>query len=150
MIFPDRQRQIDDGEQGEDERLDRSDEQVEELDEERHERDGEGKIEESDRDLGLDDRSDDDEQQFADEDVEEQAGGERDRARDLFDDVDQDQRGRRFCEMGELPAGVTAHVLPTGGGSHTDDSPLAYRNLSAARTRIERAYQASGAYLDAL
>jgi NTE family protein len=60
-------------------------------------------------------------------------------------------RRHRFArEMAELPAGVTAHVLPTGGGSPRDDSPLAYRNLSAARTRIERAYQASTAYLEAL
>jgi NTE family protein len=47
-----------------------------------------------------------------------------------------------------LTGGITAHVLPTGGGSHSDDSPLAYRNLSAARTRMERAYRASAAYLD--
>ncbi len=60
-------------------------------------------------------------------------------------------RRHRFArEMAALPAGTTAHVLPTGGGSPKDDSPLSYRNLSAARTRIERAYRASSAYLDAL
>jgi NTE family protein len=59
-------------------------------------------------------------------------------------------RRHRFArEMAALAPGVTAHVLPTGGASG-DDSPLAYRNLSAARTRIERAYRAAGAYLDAL
>jgi NTE family protein len=60
-------------------------------------------------------------------------------------------RRHRFArEMAGLPPGVAAHVLPTGGGSAKDDSPLSYRNLSAARTRIERAYRASSAYLDAL
>jgi NTE family protein len=60
-------------------------------------------------------------------------------------------RRHRFArEMATLPEGTRAHVLPTGGGSSKDDSPLSYRNLSAARTRIERAYQASSAYLDAL
>jgi len=60
-------------------------------------------------------------------------------------------RRHRFArEMADLPDGVTAHVLPTGGGSPRDDSPLAYRNLSAASTRIERAYRASAAYLDDL
>jgi NTE family protein len=60
-------------------------------------------------------------------------------------------RRHRFArEMAGLPPGVRAHVLPTGGGSPRDDSPLAYRNLSAARTRIERAYRATAAYLDEL
>ena len=60
-------------------------------------------------------------------------------------------RRHRFArEMATLPDGVEVHVLPTGGGSAKDDSPLSYRNLSAARTRIERAYRASLAYLDAV
>jgi NTE family protein len=58
-------------------------------------------------------------------------------------------RRHRFArEMAALPPAVRAHVLPTGGGTPKDDSPLSYRNLSAARTRIERAYQATSAYLD--
>jgi NTE family protein len=60
-------------------------------------------------------------------------------------------RRHRFArEMAALPVGVTAHVLPTGGGTPRDDSPLAYRDLGAARNRIERAYRASVEYLDAL
>ena len=44
---------------------------------------------------------------------------------------------------GEPNDGVTVHVLPTGGGSARDDSPWAYRNLSVAGERIQRAYLAS-------
>jgi NTE family protein len=57
-------------------------------------------------------------------------------------------RRHRFArEMAELPPGVSVHVLPTGGGSARDDSPLAYRNVRAAQRRIDRAYEASRAYL---
>jgi NTE family protein len=60
-------------------------------------------------------------------------------------------RRHRFArEMAALPAGVTAHILPTGGGSARDDSPWAYRDLSVAGERIERAYRASAEYLDGL
>jgi NTE family protein len=60
-------------------------------------------------------------------------------------------RRHRFArEMADLPAGVTAHILPTGGGSSRDDSPWAYRNLGAAGHRIERAHRASAEYLDGL
>jgi NTE family protein len=38
-------------------------------------------------------------------------------------------------------------VLPTGGGSERDDSPLAYRDLAAAARRITRGYEASVKYL---
>ena len=49
--------------------------------------------------------------------------------------------------MAALPPGVTAHVLPTGAGAARDESPLAYRDLSAAARRISRAYTASRRYL---
>ena len=42
---------------------------------------------------------------------------------------------------------MTVHVLPTGGGTARDDSPLSYRNMTLARARIDRAYQASRTYL---
>jgi NTE family protein len=57
-------------------------------------------------------------------------------------------RRHRFArEMAAVPAGVKVHVLPTGGGSPRDDSPLSYRDLKAAGRRIQRAYQASAEYL---
>lgn len=57
-------------------------------------------------------------------------------------------RRHRFArEMATLPAHVTAHVLPTGGGSAADDSVLAYRDFSAVDRRIEQAYDATAAYL---
>lgn len=57
------------------------------------------------------------------------------------------RRHRYARELASVPAGVTVHVLPTGGGSARDDSPLAYRDLAAATRRIDRAYAASAAYL---
>jgi NTE family protein len=58
-------------------------------------------------------------------------------------------RRHRFArEMAALPSTVEVHVLPTGGGSERDDSPLAYRDLAAAGRRIARAYEASAEYLD--
>jgi NTE family protein len=57
-------------------------------------------------------------------------------------------RRHRFArEMAALPGRVTVHVLPTGGGSARDDSPLAYRDVKAAKRRIDRAYDAALAYL---
>ncbi|GAA1565296.1 patatin-like phospholipase family protein [Dactylosporangium maewongense] len=57
-------------------------------------------------------------------------------------------RRHRFArEVAEAPPGVTVHVLPTGGGSARDDSPLSYRNMTLARARIDRAYEATRAYL---
>lgn len=59
-------------------------------------------------------------------------------------------RRHRFArELSEAPPGVTVHVLPTGGGTARDDSPLSYRNMTLARARIDRAYQASCTYLEA-
>ncbi|WP_433217823.1 patatin-like phospholipase family protein [Dactylosporangium sp. CS-047395] len=60
-------------------------------------------------------------------------------------------RRHRFArELQEAPEDVAVHVLPTGGGSAKDDSPLSYRNFAAARGRIERAYEATCAYLEGL
>ncbi|GAA2377263.1 patatin-like phospholipase family protein [Dactylosporangium salmoneum] len=60
-------------------------------------------------------------------------------------------RRHRFArELQEAPPDVTVHVLPTGGGSVRDDSPLSYRKIALARGRIERAYEATRAYLEAL
>jgi NTE family protein len=49
--------------------------------------------------------------------------------------------------MASLPDHVSAHVLPTGGGSSKDDSPLSYRDFGAVVRRIDQAYAASTAYL---
>jgi NTE family protein len=58
-------------------------------------------------------------------------------------------RRHRFTrEMADLPGHVTAHVLPTGGGSPKDDSLLAYRDFSGVLRRIDAAYAASAAYLE--
>lgn len=57
------------------------------------------------------------------------------------------RRHRYARELAAVPSTVEVHVLPTGGGSERDDSPLAYRDLAAAARRIGRAYDASAAYL---
>ena len=57
------------------------------------------------------------------------------------------RRHRFNREMGELPDGVVAHVLPTGGGSAKDDSMLAYRSFDAVAGRVEKAHRASRRYL---
>lgn len=58
-------------------------------------------------------------------------------------------RRHRFArEMAALPAGVTTHVLPAGGGEEPrDEAPWAYRDMAAAGRRISRAYTASRRYL---
>jgi NTE family protein len=57
-------------------------------------------------------------------------------------------RRHRFArEMAAIPAGVTAHVLPSGGGEPRDDSPWAYRDMAAVGRRISRAYTATRRYL---
>jgi NTE family protein len=57
------------------------------------------------------------------------------------------RRHRYAREIAAVPPSVDVHVLPAGGGSDRDDSPLAYRDLSAAARRIDRAYAASLTYL---
>jgi NTE family protein len=59
------------------------------------------------------------------------------------------RRHRYAREMAAVPDGVAVHVLPAGGGSRRDDSPLAYRDMRATARRIGRAYEASAAYLAA-
>ncbi len=57
-------------------------------------------------------------------------------------------RRHRFArEMGALPEGVEAHVLPAGGTSARDDSLLAHRDFSSVQRRIDRSYEASMTYL---
>ena len=58
-------------------------------------------------------------------------------------------RRHRFArEMGELPEGVEAHVLPARGTSSRDDSLLAHRDFAGVQRRIDATYEASVAYLD--
>jgi NTE family protein len=60
------------------------------------------------------------------------------------------RRHRFHREMAALPDHVTAHVLPTGSSATTarrDDSLLGYRDFGAVMRRIDRAYDASSAYL---
>jgi len=57
------------------------------------------------------------------------------------------RRHRFHRDMASLPDGVTAHVLPTGGGTARDDAIRAYRDFSAVSRRIQQAYDASAAYL---
>ncbi len=56
------------------------------------------------------------------------------------------RRHRFVRELGELPEGVTAHVLPAGG-SAKDDSPWVYRDTSQMGSRIDAAYDGSREYL---
>ena len=57
------------------------------------------------------------------------------------------RRHRFHFEMANLPDGVVAHVLPTGGGSAKDDSLLAYRSFAKVHDRIDTAYAAARDYL---
>lgn len=57
-------------------------------------------------------------------------------------------RRHRFAyELAATPDAVAVHVLPSGGGTVRDDSPLAYRDLAAAARRMSRAYAATAGYL---
>lgn len=58
------------------------------------------------------------------------------------------RRHRFHREMAALPPHVTAHVLPTGGGTPKDDSLLSYRDFKGVVRRIDAAYQASADYLE--
>jgi NTE family protein len=61
------------------------------------------------------------------------------------------RRHRYAADMATLPAGVTAHVLPTGEPVRAPDvrSQLRYRDRSGIAGRIERSYEATAAYLAA-
>lgn len=56
------------------------------------------------------------------------------------------RRYRFSREMAELPENVTVHLLPTGA-SDPPSFNVRYRNSRDARNRIDRAYDASSAYL---
>jgi NTE family protein len=57
-------------------------------------------------------------------------------------------RRHRFArELASLGQDVEVHVLPTGGGEPRDDTPWAYRDMTAIGRRISRAYTASRRYL---
>ena len=58
------------------------------------------------------------------------------------------RRHRFHRELASLPAGVAAHVLPSGGGSPRDDSLLSYRDFASVARRIDAGYRASAAYLE--
>ncbi|MFG3280424.1 patatin-like phospholipase family protein [Streptomyces sp. NPDC048111] len=67
-------------------------------------------------------------------------------------------RRHRFTrDMADLPAGVEVHLLPTGAGSGATSGKgediaarkLRHRDFGLSRQRIERAYEASAAYLEA-
>ena len=63
------------------------------------------------------------------------------------------RRHRFHREIADLPAGVTAYVLPTGMGEDGRSSALSqlrYRDFSRVRGRIEQAYRASSGYLAGL
>jgi NTE family protein len=61
------------------------------------------------------------------------------------------RRHRFHEETSQLPEGVTAHVLPSGGTQRPPDlSQLRYRNKTDVDANIERAYLASQKYLAAL
>ncbi|MBL7492180.1 patatin-like phospholipase family protein [Frankia sp. AgB1.9] len=58
-------------------------------------------------------------------------------------------RRRGFTDaMAALPTGVTVHVLPVGDGNAAPLLGLRYRSASGVRRRIERAHQATAAYLE--
>jgi len=67
--------------------------------------------------------------------------------RRIEDEIEISRRHRYARELADVPPTVDVHVLPTGGGSARDDSPLAYRDLKSAMARINRAYDASAMYL---
>src|ERR1700681_2990387 len=93
------QGQIDDGQQGEHERLDRSDEEVEEFNPDRCYRGQQRNVQRSDDDVRLDDGGDDVQKQLAGEDVEREAHREDDRAGELFGKIDDDERPERLEEV---------------------------------------------------
>jgi NTE family protein len=58
------------------------------------------------------------------------------------------RRHRFHEEMSSLPDDITVHVLPTGGDKRAPDlSQLRYRDKTMVQESIDRAYEASAAYL---
>jgi NTE family protein len=60
------------------------------------------------------------------------------------------RRHRFHREMAELPAGVTAHVLPARGTSPRDDTLRAGRDFGGVQRRIDATYDASVSFLAGL
>jgi NTE family protein len=60
------------------------------------------------------------------------------------------RRHRFQREMAELPAGVTAHVLPARGTSARDDTLRAGRDFGGVQRRIDATYDASVSFLAGL
>ncbi|MDE0573453.1 patatin-like phospholipase family protein [Demequina sp. B12] len=57
-------------------------------------------------------------------------------------------RRHRFArDMADVPAGVTVHVLPSGGSQEGDEKLTAFKNLDTVTKRMETAYEATAAYL---
>lgn len=57
-------------------------------------------------------------------------------------------RRHRFArDLATLPDGVALHVLPSGGDAHGDERLRAFRSMGGTADRIERAYDATRAYL---
>ncbi len=57
------------------------------------------------------------------------------------------RRHRFAADMASLPAGVVAHVLPTGDAPPTTREDLRYRDTARVGVRVQAAYEASRAYL---
>ncbi|BDV29417.1 patatin-like phospholipase family protein [Microbacterium terricola] len=58
-------------------------------------------------------------------------------------------RRHRFAwDVSHLPPGVQLHVLPSGGPLEGDESLMSYRRTGSVQRRIDRAYEASTAYLE--
>ncbi|QKJ20996.1 patatin-like phospholipase family protein [Microbacterium hominis] len=58
------------------------------------------------------------------------------------------RRHRYAHDLATLPDGVRLHVLPSGGELEGDDSLMSYRRMTTVQRRIDRAYEASAAYLE--
>ncbi|WP_344093224.1 patatin-like phospholipase family protein [Microbacterium deminutum] len=57
-------------------------------------------------------------------------------------------RRHRFArDLATLPAGVTLHILPSGGSLEGDESLMAFRRMDTVHRRIGQAYEASSAFL---
>src|SRR5579883_276506 len=100
MVVGQRQREIDDGEQDEDERLQGTYQKVEPLEQERPEdRRQDREVDRPDRDMPDDHLIDDEQQQLADEDVEKETQRERRRAQYLFQYIDRQHRKERLDQV---------------------------------------------------
>src|SRR5581483_593295 len=100
MVVGQRQREINDGEQDEDERLQGTYQKIEPLEQERSEdRRQNREVDRSDRDMPDDHLINDEQQQLADEDVEKETQRERRRPQNLFQYVDRQHRKERLDQV---------------------------------------------------